>query len=161
MSTLIVDVLFKMVGEPVSASATSATHTVAADGDFYFTVTAIDAIGNETSTACSATKIEVDTIDPTAANTLSWSEGAYNTSTSVTATWTVGGAGDAASQELRVFTDASCSSQSGATVNIANATDNSRALTLAGEGDYYFKVTTTDDSGRTSDSVCSSKITID
>ena len=91
----------------VSASATTATHTVSADGDYYFTViTAVDAIGNETTIDCSPTKITVDTVDPTPASGLAWSEGSYRNDTSVTATWTVGGACGASSQELFVYSGA-------------------------------------------------------
>ena len=145
----------------VSASATTATHTVSADGDYYFTVTAIDAIGNETTISCSPTKITVDTVDPTPASELAWSEGSYHNDTSVTATWTVGGATDASSQELFVYSDAACTNQVGASFNINNATTSSQAISLASVGDWYFKLVTTDNAARTSDSGCSAAITVD
>ena len=71
-----------------------------------------------------------------------------NTDNNVNVTWTASTSSDKASQELRVYTDASCSTISGSPITGISTADTSRALTLAGDGTYYYQITTIDDSAK-------------
>ena len=146
----------------VNSSTFTANHTVSADGDYYFKVIPIDTAGNENiPSGCSiATKITVDTTTPNAATSLSWDEGAVHSTYNINASWSVSSSGDVSSQVMKVYSDSSCSAQVGADNNYANNTTNTQAITVASGGFYYFQVTATDNAGHSTDSSCSSAITI-
>ena len=78
----------------------------------------------------------------------------------INASWSVSSSSDVSSQVMKVYSDSSCSAQVGADNNYANNTTNTQAITVASGGLYYFQVTATDNAGNSSNSSCSSAITI-
>ncbi len=145
----------------VASGATSNIFSGSSGNTYYYTVTAIDNAGNETTSACIASGMLIDTSAPAAASNLSWSESNPTNETTLDPTWTLSGATDIDTQTIEYFTDVSCSATTGV-INTLTNTDVTDAFTATVHNTtYYFKVTTIDTAGNTTASNCSTGLTVD
>ena len=129
-------------------------------GTYYYRITSTDTAGNSTNSSCSATSITIDTDFPAAANTIAWAQTSPVNSTSVTATWISGGAGDISSYRVEYFNDGTCSgSVASSNSEASGATSNN--FTGTNTTTHSFRVVTIDTAGNETASVCSNSLLID
>ncbi|TNF28419.1 MAG: hypothetical protein EP319_09010, partial [Deltaproteobacteria bacterium] len=145
---------------PLTGSTSNANSTVIdglADGTYYMTVTAIDAAGNETTSACSTDSIIVDSTAPTD-NTANFQfTNAYsNTGNDIAVTWTAFTDLHLVNHRIKTYTNSACSTGE---VNhgLTGSNTNSNAAIIDGltDGVYYAKVTAIDAAGNETTSACS------
>ena len=107
--------------------------------------------------------ITVDETAPLSASSETWTEGLFSTTLTANAAWTTSTSTDVASQEIRYYTNVTCSvetSPSLAETGLA-ANVSTRTVNFAATGTYYYQIRTIDNAGLFTDSSCSPAILID
>ena len=143
-----------------TGSSTASNSTIIdglADGTYYATVIAFDAIGNSTTSACSTDTIIVDSTPPTdnTAN-LQFTNLYNNTGNNVAVTWTAFTDTYLTDHRIITYTDSSCST--GANdhgLTGASTASNSTIIDGLSDGVYYATVTAYDGVGNSTTSACS------
>ncbi|HVY26408.1 MAG TPA: hypothetical protein VHB79_07630 [Polyangiaceae bacterium] len=121
-----------------------------------------DGAQNADDGACSTKCTLVEhPVDPTAASTLGWQQGAYTNVTTPVATWKPSMSALAESQELQAFADGECQETNGKPVAVPSLGTSSLPVPVAGDGSYSFQIVTHNSDGTESLSACSPTITVD
>ncbi len=123
------------------------------DGDYYYTVTAFDNVGNQTISTCSS-GMTIDTTAPLAASALNWVEASPLDGVTATATWTVSGSSDINTQSVFVYTDSGCTISAGVYNGLGDGIT-TQSHTGSDNEDLYFKVKVYDHAGNSTSSSCS------
>ncbi|MCB9092196.1 MAG: hypothetical protein H6620_06515, partial [Halobacteriovoraceae bacterium] len=126
---------------------------------YYYTITSYDNANNPTVSSCSSAML-IDTSNPLAPTALAWSESTPHNSTMVTATWTVSGSVDVASQRVDYYTDGACTTAEGTSNSVSSATT-TNSFTGADGNSYFFTVTAIDNASNEGTSGCSAVMNID
>ncbi|MBF0441127.1 MAG: hypothetical protein HQK54_04420, partial [Oligoflexales bacterium] len=147
----------------LSISDQSAVFSGTNGNTYYFKVSSTDKASTVVSSDCSS-GMAIDTAapDPPPSNPY-WTGGTYSQSRTITANWTLGGAGpqDAVAHELWFYTNSGCSNLYGSIVTGIGAVESSRSHTVTSDGTYYFIVKNKDNASNKSSSNCSAGITVD
>jgi|GEM_PF-1938742 len=144
----------------VGSSSVEEFSTNGSDSITYsFKVISFDAAGNSASSACSS-HLAVDTTAPSAASSLGWAaKGANDPDNRLTASWT--SSGDATSQQIQFFSDASCATPLGGASAVSGMeASKSYPRDFEASGTYTFKVISLDEAGNETQSVCSPSQTL-
>lgn len=102
----------------------------------------------------------LDLTPPAAATGLNWAESSPTGVISNNATWTKSNAIDLASQSIQFYSDGTCTTPSGSSVNLSNALQTKNFVGANGST-YTYKIISTDTAGNSLSSACSSALTID
>ncbi|MCO4793399.1 MAG: Ig-like domain-containing protein, partial [Bacteriovoracaceae bacterium] len=134
------------------------------DGIYYATVTAYDAVGNSTVSACSTDTIEIDRISPTdnTAN-VQFTDLFEATGNNLAVTWTAFTDINLSDHQIYTYTNGSCSSGE-VDHGLTGSTTNSNNTIIDGlsDGQYWIKVKAIDIATNTTTSACSTDfITVD
>lgn len=127
---------------------------------YTFSVETVDPAGNSSLSMCSR-PILIDTHAPANATNLGWVETSPTSSSFARAIWTPSSDSGLTSQELQFYSDPLCSVPVGNLRQLGHL-ENSAILNAFGdEESYSYTVSSIDNAGNTSTSVCSSSILID
>jgi hypothetical protein len=146
--------------ENLAAGATGTTLSGASGNTYYYTVTAIDSATNETTSACIAGGMLIDTDAPVASTSLAWTTTSPSTTVNVTAQWLPSASADLASQTITYYVDASCTTPESTTASVTAATT-TNAFTGTSGNNYYYTITSIDDASNSTISGCSSIMRVD
>ena len=129
------------------------------DATHSFAISGTDLAGN--SGTPGSRSIVKDIVSPNAATSLAWSLSSPSNSTGLVASWTKSNSGDLSNQKIQFYSDNSCGTTSGLSIDLASAALQTRSFTGSNGGTYTYKVTSLDAAGNTSVSSCSSSMTLD
>jgi alpha-tubulin suppressor-like RCC1 family protein len=135
-----------------------------ADGTLTFTVSQTDLAGNLGQTSVAITK---DTVAPVAASALGWQQSSPTNASTLTASWSKSSSSDLSSQQIQFYSDSTCATASGSPIT-SGASAVAQSFTTPSYYNYSvpyftfsFRVTSTDASGNSSQSACSSALNVD
>lgn len=150
-------------------SSTSASHSITAaltDDEYWARVTAIDALGRETTSACSTDTVVIDTNNPTedgGGADLQFTDAYTSTTDNIAVTWTAFTDTNLKHHILTTYRDSSCTAGAGApgfevahpTAGTTTNSDSTQIDGLTTEGEYWAKITAVDEATNTTTSACS------
>lgn len=113
---------------------------------------------------CKATSIRSNFLDrtgPIQPSQLTWVEPLIQSSSTVTASWTPSSDTDLTSQKIQFYQGETCDSPIGSPINLSSITSNTQSFTASNDGDYTYKIISSDQRGNASFSDCSAAMVID
>ncbi len=115
---------------------------------------------SETLTQAAQAQAVKDEIPPIPANNLRWEQSSPSSSTALTALWDKSKSIDLAGQKIQFYTGASCSSAFGDEVDLGAASLQTKSFSASFGQSFTFKIKSSDASGNSSASDCSSEISV-
>ena len=149
----------------LTGATTSSNSTIVdglTDGTYFMTITAYDAAGNSTVSACSTDSIIVDTTAPTDNTANLQFSMTYDTDgNNVAVTWTAFTDANLSNHRIITYTDSGCSTAAN-DHGLTGTTINSDSVIIDGltNGAYYATVTAYDSAGNSTVSACSTDTVI-
>ena len=128
-----------------------------ANGTYYAAVTAFDAAGNSTTSACSSNTIVVDKIAPTGGSAPTFTNSYDTDGNNIAITWTAFNDTNLSDHQIKLYSNSSCTQNEIIAGNTGStlASDNG-AIDGIPDGKYYATVTAIDGAGNSKTSFCSS-----
>ncbi|MBS1963193.1 MAG: hypothetical protein JST04_13335 [Bdellovibrionales bacterium] len=133
--------------------------TAPGDGTFTYKISSLDAAGNAMNSGCSSAMV-VDSTPPNAATGIGWVETSPRIGTALNAAWTKSNSADLANQTLQFYSDSTCTTTSGSSIDLSSASLQTKAWTAPGSGYYTYKVTSIDNAGLSTVSACSAAMRV-
>lgn len=130
-------------------------------GTYTYKITSYSSADNKFQESACSSSLTVDTTPPNPATSAHWVEASPHGGTrTVTAAWTRSTSNDIKNQQLQFYSDGSCGTPSGSSVDLNSATESSYGWTAPVNGTYTYQVTSVDLAGNATLSGCSTAMVI-
>ena len=147
-------------GSSVLSVAANSNSFTGVDGQTYsYIIRSTYSDASQIDSACSSA-VSIDTSAASQASGLSWAQTSPHSGLAIDADWTPSSDPGLASQTINIYYDAGCLVSEGSSSPLSAAAS-TYAFTATDGNSYAFKITSHYSSGTTSDSVCSSLISVD